>query len=244
MCVFTESISKYGELDETATDEFEELHKAMIKEPLQLCSNAQQTAAIFENYNRMHLSRPYEIQSLNDKLKNIPPPLSSPVCSLPKQKPTHTQINFILSVSVNSNSTFVEEDMQNIFVHNSAKLISFQNSKLTPYAKIRASNSYYNSSQFNFIQYQLDNHLHYGRIDLIFSLHTLGYCVLKNLEIQASEGSTQLNTNLYSFTDQLIIPLENVLSVVHFVPDASIDQKGRLHINEGRYWFNPTATSF
>ena len=244
MYAFVDSIQNFGELDETTTEDYEELHKVIIKEPLLLASNAQQMEAIFCNYRRIQMARPLHLENFFKKQQAIKPPLLKPVCSKPPRKPSEQQVSLIKQLSLLANINLDEDSIPFLFVHNSAKLKGYQNKELTPFFKVRASSSYYNQSQFNFVQFTDGNQSAYARLDLLFSIHSCGYCVCTNLQREPLPlGAQSLEANLFSMTDQMIIPIDRILSIQHFLPDASLNKKGNL-ILSNKWWHNPTATLF
>ena len=132
-----------------------------------------------------------------------------------------------------------------MYLHKSARLTNYQNRHLTPYGKIRASHSLYNKSQFNFIQYTCASGISYARIDFIFSLRDNGYCTVTNLEMEhPPAGANFMNTSLFSLMGQSIIPLQNVNCIVHFMPDATLNEKGKLIVENTKFWLNLTASAF
>lgn len=240
--VFIESILKYGELDETSTEEFEELHKTLVKEPLQSASNAHQIDAIIASYTRFQISRPLLLKELQKKLNKIKTPISSPKCS----SPPNAVCSDVFSILLHKKFIDNLQKKEDISVHNSVKLIGYQNTQETPFHKLVCSKSFHNKPRNSFFQYLKNHRFFYAQVQCILSLNGVPYCLsfpLSLLPLQPDERV--LNSDLYELSDSIeLVPVESITSSWHFIPDAHLNDSFNLCVQSKRFWQNSNALLF
>lgn len=192
--------------------------------------------ALISAYYRRKLERSHAIQKLQETLNEK---------VVPSEEPTLLGKGVVFKcdpqvVCLILQSGFLTLDHSKVFMHATAILKG--HSKNTPLLKMVSSESYMGHSRKDFFAFTTSQHrLQYAHSQALLNVEGNPFVLaFKMQNARMPQGGYVMGMSYHSITDELIlVPLCNVLQIVHFVHDAVITEKNLRY--QPYYWLNTTA---